>query len=232
MAEKHPYISGSAGILQIINQLRKSFPASVTSDTLKKLGIAPNNETYALNILKFIGVLDNENKKIPAAGAVFNMHNEQDFQEGFSKLVEKSYHELFDLHGQDAWSLDSNGLITFFRGHDGTSDIVGRRQANTFQTLARVCGKVADNSPVPNPTKIAKPPKKVASPAKKTASPKSDAAKDSGSGAGEPPSGQKKGGDVALTVRIEINLPPGGDQATYDAIFKSIRENLMNGNGI
>jgi hypothetical protein len=36
---------------------------------------------------------------------------------------------------------------------------------------------------------------------------------------------------VGLTVRIEINLPPGGDQATYDAIFKSIRENLLNGNG-
>ena len=36
---------------------------------------------------------------------------------------------------------------------------------------------------------------------------------------------------LGLTVRIEINLPPSGDQATYDAIFKSIRANLLNGNG-
>lgn len=35
---------------------------------------------------------------------------------------------------------------------------------------------------------------------------------------------------MALTVRVEINLPAGGDQETYDRIFKSIRENLLNGN--
>jgi len=33
---------------------------------------------------------------------------------------------------------------------------------------------------------------------------------------------------VGLTVRVEINLPPDGDQATYDRIFRSIRENLLN----
>lgn len=43
-------------------------------------------------------------------------------------------------------------------------------------------------------------------------------------------SGAAGAGGVGLTVRIEINLPPGGDQATYGAIFKSIRENLLNGN--
>ena len=35
---------------------------------------------------------------------------------------------------------------------------------------------------------------------------------------------------VGLTVRIEINLPAGGDKETYDAIFQSIKENLLNGN--
>ena len=34
---------------------------------------------------------------------------------------------------------------------------------------------------------------------------------------------------VGLTVRIEINLPAVDDQDTYDKIFKSIRENLLNG---
>jgi len=33
---------------------------------------------------------------------------------------------------------------------------------------------------------------------------------------------------VGLTVRIEVNLPADGDQDTYDKIFKSIRENLLN----
>jgi len=30
-----------------------------------------------------------------------------------------------------------------------------------------------------------------------------------------------------LTVRIEVNLPPGGDASTYDAIFASIKKHLM-----
>jgi hypothetical protein len=37
-----------------------------------------------------------------------------------------------------------------------------------------------------------------------------------------------QGNNVGLTVRIEINLPAGGDKETYDTIFKSIRENLLN----
>ena len=65
MADKHPYMSGSGGVTQLVSQLRKSFPTTaVTADTLKKLGIAPQNETYVLNILKFIGILDSENKKL------------------------------------------------------------------------------------------------------------------------------------------------------------------------
>jgi len=34
--------------------------------------------------------------------------------------------------------------------------------------------------------------------------------------------------DIGLTVRIEVNLLPAGDQDTYDRIFRSIRENLLN----
>ena len=42
----HPYISGAGNITQMVVQLRKSFPATVSSDTVKKLGLAPNNESY------------------------------------------------------------------------------------------------------------------------------------------------------------------------------------------
>lgn len=34
--------------------------------------------------------------------------------------------------------------------------------------------------------------------------------------------------NLVLTVRMEVNLPAGGDQETYDNIFKSIKENLLN----
>lgn len=35
--------------------------------------------------------------------------------------------------------------------------------------------------------------------------------------------------NFGLTVRVEINLPADGSKETYDAIFKSIKENLLGG---
>lgn len=55
-----------------------------------------------------------------------------------------------------------------------------------------------------------------------------DSQKDAISGAEKPAVGTSSlGGVVGLTVRVEINLPAGGNKETYDAIFKSIRENLI-----
>jgi hypothetical protein len=45
----------------------------------------------------------------------------------------------------------------------------------------------------------------------------------------QPPSDFSSSKDIGLTVRVEINLPPDGTKETYDNIFKSIKENLING---
>ena len=58
MADKHPYSPGGpGGISAAINQLLRSFPKTVDSETLKKLSIAPKNESYIINILRFIGAI-------------------------------------------------------------------------------------------------------------------------------------------------------------------------------
>ena len=53
---------------------------------------------------------------------------------------EAAYSELFNLHGDATWELPLDDLISFFRASDQTSDIVGRRQASTFQALASLAG--------------------------------------------------------------------------------------------
>lgn len=207
----------------------------LSADTLKKLEISPNSETYLLNILRFIGVLDSENKKTNESAQIFNKHEDSEFQSGFAKLVEKSYHELFALHSEGAWSLPLTKLISFFRNHDSTSDIVGKRQATTFQTLASLSGKIPASPAQTAPsftsaggkaTKQAKPLKFALAKAGKSAAFTNDLSQahvEKNRGSGSP---------MALTVRVEINLPAGGDQKTYDAIFKSIRENLLNGQAV
>lgn len=238
MADKHPYTSGAGGLVAAIAQLRKSFPAKVTAETFKKLGIAPNNETYIINILRFLEIVDAEGNKNAKAASVLVQHDEAEFQNGFAELVQHAYSGLFELHGPDAWAAPIDKLISFFRNSDHTSDIVGRRQATTFQTLATISGKLDGQLPKSASAKpkkadgpATKKPAKAASkkPAAATETPAAHQHAETGIGTGSGSAGNGGSGDMALTVRIEINLPAGGDKETYDNIFKSIRENLLNG---
>lgn len=216
----YPYISGVGNIAQMVTQLRKSFPATITSETVKKLGLAPNNESYVINVLQFIGVIDSEGKKTTDAAKVFSHHKDEEFSKHFGALVQKAYSGLFDLHGNNAWKLSNDDLITFFRQSDQTSAIIGGRQAGTFKVLAGLSGE----GDLPEPKQKPKNGEKAA----KQSRPKAPSvvAKPT------PSTDTKPIGDsqtLGLTVRVEINLPADGSKETYDAIFKSIKENLLGG---
>lgn len=217
----YPYIPSGGLIQTAFIQFRKSLPSKVDSNTLKKLGIASSNEGSLINILKFIGVLNDENDKTSEGAKLFSQHKDDDFQSGLALLVKSAYDELFDLHGEDAWKLDRDALISFFRGADETSATTGGRQALTFQTLAALAGHregtvTTRGSPGPRQPRVAKP---------KTAK-KGDAAKHAPPSLELPQAGY--GQNFGLTVRVEINLPANASASTYDNIFKSIRKNLLN----
>ncbi len=218
MAEKHPYASPGA-VTAAVNQFRKAFPAKVNADTLRKLSIAPQNESYVINVLRFIGAIDEEGAKTSKATAALNQHDPAAFQKAFGEMVREAYAELFNLHHETAWELPFDDLIAFFRNNDQTSDIVGRRQASTFQALAGLSGH--GEPPAPSKAKSKDMKAKNGKPVKQTkAEPAPVLAKAAGG-----TSGQR---DIGLTVRVEVNLPAAADQETYDKIFRSIRENLLN----
>lgn len=228
MADSHPYISGAGNIAKMVNHLRESFPATVTSDTIKKLGIAPNNESYVINILQYIGVLDDAGKKTDEGAKVFSQHQDKAFASEFSKLIKKAYSDLFELRGDASWSLDDDALITFFRQSDQTGATIGKRQASTFKVLAALSGHgELPTSRSAVKTTSNKAPKKARSQSTKT---KKSAAKSSDPSQGLKFEHSSHGKlDFGLTVRVEINLPADGSRATYDNIFKSIKENLLEG---
>jgi len=124
MATSHPYISGAGNIAQMVKHLRSSFPAKVTSETVKKLGIAPNNESYVINALQFLGVINEEGKKTEK-GKVLTIHKEEDFRKNFEELIREAYKDLFELHGDKVWEMDSDGLVHYFRQSDQTSAAIG-----------------------------------------------------------------------------------------------------------
>lgn len=217
----HPYISGPGNIAQMIAYLRKNFPATVTSETVKKFGLASNNESYVINALQFIGVIDEEGKRTEKGHDVFVLSDDE-FPKAFEGLVKIAYGDLFDLRAEDAWTMTKSELTGYFRTTDKTSEVIGGRQAGVFQVLRALAGHEAtDDKSAPKSPKKARPPK--AKPATQSGS------KASSAGAGDAKVEGRSGDqrkDMAMTVRIEINLPANGSKETYDAIFKSIRANL------
>ncbi len=165
-------------------------------------------------------MIDEEGNKTPKATAAFNQHEDTEFQNDFGAMVKDAYKELFGIYGDASWEQSFDKLISFFRNSDQTSDVVGRRQASTFQALAGLAGH--GEVPAPQKQKAAKEPKAKNGKAAKTTTTQQQA------DLGKQGLGGNGKRDFGLTVRVEVNLPPAADQETYDRIFRSIRENLLN----
>ncbi len=222
----YPYISGVNNITQMLKFLKKSFPQTVTSETVKKYGLASKSESYVINVLQFLGLIDAESKRTETGHDVMTIHDDEIFRDSFGKLVKAAYDELFQMRGDDAWTLQRDALISFFRSSDKTSEIIGGRQAGVFIALREFIGY----EPQPSQGNV-KPKSAGSASSKKLAKSSSQSGQKKGLapviGADSEAISMKANGDLALTVRIEINLPAEGSNDTYDAIFKSIKANLF-----
>lgn len=223
----YPYSSSQASVFQAFAQLRKSFPPKVDAEYLKRFAIAPANESYIIGILRFLDLIDDENGAPVDKNTDLFFGSDDKFQSGLEKCLRDAYAQLFGEMGDDALTADKADVAQWFRASDKTSELVGNRQATTFLSLAALAGHgtVPESKPG-SAKKTAEPPKATPeAPAKAGA-----AAKQKDVPPAEKPNDSVKpnsNADVGLTVRIEVNLPPGGDADTYDAIFASIKKHLM-----
>lgn len=221
----HPYVPSPGPLVQTITQFRKAIPARIDASTLKRLSLAPNNESTVLSTFRFLGLIDSEGQTTPEAKKIFNAHSDDDFASCLEAEVQKAYSELFGLRGEDAWDAERDTLIAFFRATDETSAITGKRQAVAFETLAALSG----HGEVAAPRVYSKSPNNEG-PASKKSSKKERRIREKSQQTPNPMTFSASGPEgVGLTVRIEINLPAQGEQETYDRIFQSIRKNLLNG---
>jgi Family of unknown function (DUF5343) len=202
----------------MIGFLKKHFPATVTSETVKKFHLAPNNESYVINALQFIGLIDEQGKRTDKGHEVLTTHDDANFKAAFADLVRTAYKDLFDLRGDDAWTMSRNDLISYFRTTDKTSAAIGARQAAVFQVFRVLSGYEQGDVAAARPKDRSVRRKAVKTPKanQKVEAPHTDT-----------PEKPRPKPDIALTVRIEINLPAEGSQQTYDNIFKSIKANLL-----
>ncbi|MGE0273720.1 MAG: DUF5343 domain-containing protein, partial [Alphaproteobacteria bacterium] len=91
MANKYPYVPSAGPLVKTVAHLRKSFPKEVTAETLRKLGVAPKNESYVINVLRFLGVIDDDGKKVDGKGKAFVQHKDETFAAEMGQLVREAY---------------------------------------------------------------------------------------------------------------------------------------------
>ena len=113
MGQKFPYTPTVAGLIKFLDQLRRSYPANLDAGLLKKLGIAPNNESYTINIAKFLRLFNEDGSRNPDQQRIFSVSDEEKFRASFSEIVKSAYASLFELHGDATWELDRGSLSTF-----------------------------------------------------------------------------------------------------------------------
>lgn len=213
----HPYISGAGNITQMIGFLKNNFPSTVTSETVKKLQLAPKNESYVINALQFLSLIDEQGNRTDKGHEVLTTHDDAEFKTAFADLVRTAYKDLFDLRSEEAWTMSRDELIGYFRTTDKTSAAIGTRQAAVFQALRDLSGyeNVGAGPAKPKDKPIKRKALKSSKNMQKVEVTPTDLAE-------KLPAKR----DMALTVRIEINLPAEGSKQTYDNIFKSIKDNL------
>lgn len=225
-----PYTSSQGALAQTFVQLRKGAPSKIDASYLQRFNIAPANESYVLSILRFLGIIDEDGSRPDGIGD-YLFGNDSAFKTGLEGAVRSAYSQLFD-EMSDALQADRDTLIHWFRGADKTSALVGQRQATTFLTLAALAGHGELPPARPNGQKASagtgsasrKPKAHPVKPVVRAVTSLPDSAMHpdaSAAGVGS------FGRDVGLSVRVEVNLPAGGDAATYDAIFASIKKHLM-----
>lgn len=227
LATSYPYASAGP-LAKAFVQFRQSFPAVVNASTLKKFSIAPNNESYIISVLRFLGFIDDEGNRLDENVSYF-YETDESFKSGLELTLRDAYKPLFDDFGEAALDKSKDDLIPWFRATDKSSQLVGGRQAATFTALTGLAGH--GEAPVP-PSGGGNSPQST-SPKSRSRKKQEPKEKDNPSTTSEGPAGTsqiiKAEPRLGLTVRVEVNLPAGGDESTYDAIFKSIRKNLIDG---
>ncbi len=220
MAVTYPYATHLTGLNNTIRQLRAAFPQKVNADHLKKLGLAQGNESSVLQTLRFVGLFSEEGDKNPEAGKAFVLTADAEFGKAFGAMVRRAYGNLFETLGENAWTVGKDRLITFFRQSDQTSARVGEQQAITFLALAAFAGH--GEAPVSSGNGS-----KRTTPA--TRRPRERAPEKPPVPTVVMPTPVTTGNALNVTVRIELNIPAVDNQEIYDKLFRSIRENLVNG---
>ncbi|WP_205474442.1 DUF5343 domain-containing protein [Nocardioides sp. SYSU D00038] len=209
MAVPSAYLTSTKNTSKILEAMQKaSVPASTgfTYEFLKQLGFSSSSDRPIIPVLKAIGFLDHSGTptelyrtyKDPALAG-----------KALAQGLRTGYADLFAVDN-DANKKSASELAGIFARLTDKGEAVTAKMGSTFHALAQL----ADWTPEPSVENQQDEPDEQL-----------DGRQNGGEGKDE--RRDQNGGTFSLRHDIHVHLPLSTDVAVYDAIFKSLRENLM-----
>jgi len=204
MALSEANINNTGSLSKVLDAIKTAgVPERVTFEFLKTIGFKSSNDRPIIPILKGIGFLDANG----APTELYKSYRGHDGPRVLAKALESAYSDIF-LANTQAQSLSFEKLKGIIASKTTKGDATVERIARTFQVLV----KAADFTG--SPEIPASPPVKV-DPPKETISSAAVAAP------------HLAVNTPGFHYNIEIHLPTTTDITVYNAIFKSLKENLF-----
>jgi uncharacterized protein DUF5343 len=188
-------------------------PTQFTQQLLKDLGFTSTNHRAYIPILKVLGFLS------PDGAPTSRYHEYRDYsksQHVMGQGIREAYSDIF-LIKENPTNADKKSIEGKFKSFHNVSDNVAGRMSKTFFALL----ELADLNGAPAPEAAQEDPEETAdveeAPVLNIVTPTEAA----------PAAVKKSVKAPALHYNIQIHLPPTKDIEVYNAIFKSLKEHLI-----
>jgi hypothetical protein len=197
-----PYMPSVKNLHTILDKIqRAAVPEAFGIDFLKDLGVTSSNDRSIIKVFRYLGFLDASGRP-QTSYRDFVDHNKTKYV--LADRLRAAFDDLY-VANKKAHEMTVDQLKGWFKSKTGKGDAVALKMATTFKSFA----SYADFSQAPKPIE------------KKEAIQKEDSDFHK----------QKRGTlgleEVGLVYRFEIHLPDTQNVDTFRAIFKAMREELM-----
>ncbi|MFO6454030.1 MULTISPECIES: DUF5343 domain-containing protein [unclassified Aeromicrobium] len=204
MAVPASYLTSTKNLASIFEALRKAqVPDAFTYEFLKQLGYSSSSDRPVIPVLKAIGFLDSSGRPTPLYREYKDPKSSKSV---LARALRKGYSDVFAIDAE-AFERTTTELTGMFSRLSDKGESVTSKMALTFKSLS----DMADFDAVAEPVHTY---------------PREPDTTDPTPG---PPSPGLANDGHSLTLRhdVHIHLPLSTDVAVYDAIFKSIKANLL-----
>jgi hypothetical protein len=202
MAIPTSYLTSTKNLGAILTQMQKGgIPQRVTYEYLKQLGFPSSNDRPIIPVLKALGFLDVNG--VPQ-DRYRRFKDATQAKRVMAEGMREAYSDVFAID-EKANMLDHERLKGMFGRLSGKGDAVTEKMASTFKALAERADfsapAVAETPETPDP--------KLPDPSPDGHTPKTEIQ------------------TLSLRHDVHVHLPVSEDIKVYDAIFRSLRENLL-----